>query len=212
VLQTCTTNNNVCDGPQLRQLDQRRDPMRFALSARNALAIGQPREHEMDTHPWTYQVMAREMVREKKVEKPSRPSTPLLGDQRTYLYVAVDRSTEPDDLASQVGLAVDVTLQSGRTFTSDHHVAAGAWSVDRDGAVATTVELPRGTGPGDISSISVRRVPIDDPDNDASITVTRLRRAFFLDHRYLPRTSFAHWTGSAMLFAPKPVLVIWTPA
>jgi hypothetical protein len=213
VLQTCTSNNNVCDRPELHTLHQAPDPMRFALSARPALALGQPREHEMDTHPWTYQVMGREMVREKKVERHSSPSTPLMGDQRRYLYVAVDRDTDPVEDAATVGLAVDVTLQNGATYTSDHEeVPPQAWTVDRDGAAATTVELPRGTTVSDIASISVRRVPIAQPDNGATLTVTRLRRAFFLDRRYLPQPSFAHWQGSTTLTTGEPVREIWTPS
>ena len=89
VLQTCTSNNNVCDQGTLKAQHQKQDPMRFALSTRRVLPADQPREHEMDIQPWTYQVMAREMVREKKIESPSDPESRGVGDQRTYLYVAL---------------------------------------------------------------------------------------------------------------------------
>ena len=92
LIQTCTANNNVCD-----KVD---DPMRFALSTRGVLPAGQPREHEMDTHPWTYQVMAREMLRERKIESPSDPATQAVGDQRSYLYLAVDHDAVPAASAS----------------------------------------------------------------------------------------------------------------
>jgi hypothetical protein len=212
VLQTCTSNNNVCDRRQLHAQHQAPDPMRFALSARSALAAGQPREHEMDTHRWTYQVMGREMVREKKIETPSRASTVLMGDQRRYLYVAVDHDTDPASEAATVGLAVDVTLQNGKTFSSDHRQAPGQLTIDRNGAAATTVELPRGTTVSDVASISVRRAPIAQPDDAATLTVTRLRRAFFLDHRYLPQPSFARWHGSVTLTVVQPTQEIWTPS
>ena len=74
LLETCTENNNVCDTVD--------DPMRFALSTRDVLPAGQPREHEMDIHPWTYQVMAREMVRERKIEPTPNPLSLAVGDQR----------------------------------------------------------------------------------------------------------------------------------
>ncbi len=67
LLQTCTSNNNVCDSKALKAQHQAPDPMRFALSTRAGLPASQPREHVMDANPWTYQVMAREMVREGKV-------------------------------------------------------------------------------------------------------------------------------------------------
>ena len=93
LLQTCTSNNNVCDRPTLKALPEAQDPMRFALSTRDVLAADQPREHEMDLHPWTYQVMAREMLREHDVTDPaSDPSLPGLADQRTYLYLALDQA------------------------------------------------------------------------------------------------------------------------
>ncbi len=100
LLQTCTSNNNVCDARALERQRQTADPMRFALSTRAVLGAAQPREHEMDINPWTYQVMGREMVREDKVDRPAPdPSTAALADQRTYLYLALNH----DALRRRVG-------------------------------------------------------------------------------------------------------------
>ena len=132
--------------------------MRFALSTRRVLAADQPREHEMDIQPWTYQVMAREMVREKEIESPSDPDSPNVGDQRTYLYVAVDHTTDPPASAGNVGLAVDVQLSDDTTYTSNHGVTG--WTILRNGPAATTVELPAGTTPADIANIILRRVVV----------------------------------------------------
>jgi hypothetical protein len=202
LLETCTPNNNMCD-----KLD---DPMRLALSTREVLPAGQPREHMMDIHPWTYQVMARELLREHKIESPSDPSTVAVGDQRSYLYVAVDHDTVPPASAAGTGLAVDVTLKGDpTTYTSNHGLAA--LTVNRDGPSATTVELPVGTTAADVASISVRRVP-NGTDNGASLTVTDLRRAFFLGGSYLPRPSFAQWQGSVTLTADSPTAELWSAA
>ncbi len=160
LLETCTSNNNMCD-----RVD---DPMRFALSTRDVLPADQPREHEMDVHPWTYQVMAREMLREHKIESPSRPSTPDVGDQRSYLYVAVTHDTVPSAAASGVGLTVEVRLKGRhKTYTSNHDNVIGLGAINRNGPAATTVELPVGTKPSDVESISVRRVPVVTTDNGA---------------------------------------------
>ena len=94
LLETCTSNNNLCDTVD--------DPMRFALSTREVRPVEQPREHLMDTHPWTYSVMAQEMLREGKIETLSDPATPAVGDQRSYLYVAVDHDTTPATAESGV--------------------------------------------------------------------------------------------------------------
>ena len=165
LLETCTANNNVCDKVT--------DPMRFALSTREVLPAGQPREHEMDLHPWTYQVMAREMVREHQIESPSDPATIEVGDQRSYLYVTVDHDTAPPGSASAVGLAVEVRLKGDPTTYTSHHGNAFL-TVNRDDPAATTVELPVGRTAADVASISVRRVPLG-ADDDAVMTVDRSR-------------------------------------
>ncbi len=213
LLQTCTSNNNVCDRPTLKALPEAQDPMRFALSTRDVLAADQPREHEMDLHPWTYQVMAREMLREHDVTDPaSDPSLPGLADQRTYLYLALDQA--PAD--ASVGLAVDVVLKSGpTTYTSDHGGLPSLFTVHRRGPVATTVKLPAGTTAADIASISVRRVAPLLPtgtDSGASVGVSAINRAFFLGSNYLPRPSFAQGSLAITLTTASPTAVIWTPS
>lgn len=202
LIQTCTSNNNVCDKVT--------DPMRFALSTLPVLPASQPREHEMDVHPWSYQVMAREMVREGKIESRSNPATVAVGDQRSYLYVAVTHTTDPVGSASGVGLAVDVKLKGNpTTYSSDHlQPLPQFWTINRNGPAATTVELPLGTTAADIESISVRRAAVI-PDNGASLTVTALTRAFFLRTSYLPAPSFATWQGSITLTKDSPTAAIW---
>jgi hypothetical protein len=202
LLQTCTENNNVCD--------KVKGPMRFALSMRGGLGAGQPREHVMDTHPWTYQVMAREMVRERKIETPPDPATVAVGDQRTYLYVAVTHDTDPAGAAGGVGLAVDVRLQGDpTTYSSDHMTLPILLTVNRNGPAATTVELPAGTAAADVAFIAVRRVPIG-TDSGASLRVTHLKRAFFLGKNYLPRAAFARWHGSVTLTSGSPTAQVWS--
>jgi hypothetical protein len=214
LLQTCTNNNNVCDARQLKALKQARDPMRFALSTRDVLATDQPREHEMDLHPWTYQVMGREMVREHKVTDPANdPSIAGLADQRHYLYLALDQA--PSD--GTVGLAVDVVLKDDptTTYTSDHGGIGTLFAIHRSGAAATTVKLPTGTTAAGIQSISVRRVTPLLPggsDGGATVTVTALDRAFFLGGSYLPRASFAQGPVTATLTQAAPTAMIWSPA
>jgi hypothetical protein len=200
LIQTCTSNNDVC-----AKID---DPMRFALSTRAVLPVDQPREHEMDIHPWTYQVMAREMLREHKIESPSDPATFAVGDQRSYLYIALDHDTVPPASAALLGLEVDVRLKGDRTtYTSDHGIAF--FSVNRDGPAATTVELPLGTRPRDIASISVVRTPIGTTDNGGTLTVTDVERAFFLGTSYRPKPSFLSWHGSKVLTQTSPTAQLW---
>jgi hypothetical protein len=153
VLQTCTDNNMVCDDVDAAS---QAGGLRFFLPADETRPEDRARELLMDQNPWTYAVTAAEMRREGRIEEPSDPGTPAVGDQRTYLYVEVDRDTSPAEQAGQVGLALQVTLADGRTFRSDHGIPS--WTITRDVPAATTVELPAGVTSADVRAITALRV------------------------------------------------------
>ncbi len=198
-LETCTSNNNLCDTVD--------DPMRFSPAPTQELPAGQPREHMMDANPWLYPVMAQEMTREGKIESPTDPDTPQLGDQRTYLYLAVTHTATPSTDAGAVGLSIGVRLKGDpRLYRSDHAIATS--SLTREGPAATTVELPAGAGPSDVAEIVALRTPV--VETGASLTVTRITRAFFLQPDYLPGASFVDWTGATVLTAQEPTATLWT--
>ncbi len=206
VLDTCTSNNNICDVVN--------DPMRFFLSAQENLAAGQPREHVMDTNPWTYQVMAAEMKREGKLETEPDPSTAKVSDQRDYLFIAVKKDTIPpgNSTTPWVGLTVGVKLKGGATVYRSDHLGTGGqtdWSLQRDDPAATTVELPAGTTQADIDQILVYRVVNGTTDPGYAVHVTGVTRAFFLGNDYLPQQSFLDWQGGITLTTATPSAVLW---
>jgi hypothetical protein len=202
LLETCTSNNNMCDVVD--------DPMRFFLSTLQMLPADQPREYLMDINPWTYEIMAKEMLREHKVEAPSASTqfTPDMSDQRNYLYAVVKKSTEPANTgASWVGVSLGVRLVSGQTIYLSHHVDP-TWSISRDLPAATTVELPAGTKADDIAEVSVHRVVVG-TDTGAAVHVTGINRGFFLGQDYRPQQSFLTWSGDVTLDANNTSAVIW---
>ncbi|MGW5362129.1 hypothetical protein [Actinopolymorpha pittospori] len=201
-LQTCTSNNNLCD-----QVD---DPMRFFLSTLETRPADQAREAVMDANPWTYLVMAKELIREGKIEAaaPNAPATPEVSDQRNYLYAVVKKTTEGANTgASWVGVALGVRLTSGETVYLSHHVDP-TWSLQRDDPAATTVELPAGTTQDDIAEITARRVVVG-TDSGAAVHVTGIQRGFLLGTDYLPQPSFLTWSGDMTLTADQPTAVLW---
>jgi hypothetical protein len=205
VLSTCTSNNNMCDVAD--------DPMRFFLSTLPTRPADQPREHLMDTNAWTYQIMAKEMIREGKIEAPGpvTADTPEVSDQRNYLYAAVKKTTVGvNSGAAWVGVALGVRLTGGPTVYVSHHVDP-TWSLQRDDPAATTVELPAGTTVGDIAEVSVRRVVVG-ADTGAPVHVTHVGRGFMLGRDYLPATGVLDWTGDVELTGTTPSAVIWTQA
>ena len=203
ILETCTANNNVCDSKVA-------DPMRFALDTEQTRAPDRARESLMDANPWTYWVMAQEMIREGQVESPSDPATAALGDQRTYLYIEIKKQTEgPNGGSSWVGVAIGVRLKSDPSvvYRSDH--LTSGWAIQRDLPAATTVELPAGTTLADIASIEATRTVSGSKDSGVAVTMTAINRAFFLDGGYLPEASFVTWSGSVTLTPASPTAVLW---
>jgi hypothetical protein len=202
LLETCTSNNNMCDVVD--------DPMRFFLSTLQTRPVDQAREYLMDTNPWTYQTMAKEMIREHKIEPPSAvtPLTPEVSDQRNYLYAVVKKTTAaPNDGLSWVGVALGVRLVGGTTVYLSNHVDP-TWSVQRDDPAATTVELPAGTTVDDIAEVSVHRIVVG-TDTGAAVHVTAIKRGFFLGAGYLPEQSFLTWDDDVVLDGTTPSAVIW---
>jgi len=185
------------------------DPMRFALDAEQTRATARARESLMDANPWTYRVMAQEMLREGQVEVLSDPATAAMGDQRTYLYVEFAKQTNgANDGNNWIGVALGVRLAGDQTLYRSDHLTAG-WAIQRDVPAATTVELPAGTIAADIAQVVAIRTPSGSKDTGVSVTVTSINRGFFLNGSYLPQTSFLSWTGSATLTQASPSAVLF---
>jgi hypothetical protein len=209
LLQTATANNNTAAVT---------DPAtasgyRFFLDTAEALPAGAAREQVMDANPWSYQVMAKEMIREGKVEPVASPDTPEMSDQRDYLFAVLKKTTAyaaAPAAGSWAGTALAVKLKgSDRWYTSHHGVPD--WSLQRDVPAATTVELPPGTRATDVVAVKAIAVPVGLP-GDYRITVTGINRGFFLGQDFLPQRSFLQWTGSAALTPQQPEAVLWTAA
>ena len=125
------------------------------------------------------------MLREGQVESPSDPTTPEMGDQRTYLFVEVKKQTNgPNDGNNWIGVAIGVRLVGDPTLYRSDHLTPG-WSIQRDLPAATTVELPEGTTAADIAQVVAIRVPSGSKDTGVDVTVTSINRGFFLDGSYI---------------------------
>jgi hypothetical protein len=205
-LQTCTENNNMCDQITADAT------LRFLLDTSATRPADRAREILMDQNPWTYPVMAAEQVREGKIEAIADPATAAVGDQRTYLWIEVDKDTgTPSATGSAPGLSLGVRLKGDRVlYRSDHD--RPDWSIARDDPAATTVELPAGTSAADIAEIIALPQPTGLGDNGAPVTVTSINRAFFLDQKYLPGTSFAAKRLAVTLTPGSPAAPILSSA
>lgn len=212
LMYTSTSNNNF----SAIKAGDTTSGYRFFLNASQKLPSNRTREYIMDQNPWSYQVMAKEMIREGKIEPISNPDSQEVSDQRNYLYVEFNKTTSPANGSAGVGTAIGVKLKGDPTlYISNHNVPD--WSITRDNPAATTVELPAGTTTSDIESIQAIAVPFDSNPNDAinppanyQITVKDVNRAFMLDSDYKPQASLMEWHGTQVLTAQNPTAVIWT--
>ncbi len=207
VLQTCTSNNNMCD-----RVSPADAPLRFTLAAGETRPADRAREVVMDRHPWTYPVMAGEQLREGKIEAPSSPATDAVGDQRSYLYLEVKKATgAATGVGAPPGLTVGIRLAGDPTlYRSDHNHPD--WSIARDDPAATTIELPAGSTAADVVQVVAIRQPLalGVGDNGAPVTVTSVNRAFFLGANYQPGSSFLAAPVAATLTAAQPAAPIWS--
>jgi hypothetical protein len=206
LLETATGNNNTAAVTDLR----RTTGYRFFLDSSWGLPPGRAREAALDAHPWTYRVMAQEMIREHKVEPVASADTALMSDQRNYLYLEVKKATKydaPPAPGSWAGVALAVQLKDDpRWYLSNHAIPDE--SIQRDDPAATTVELPPGANAGTVAAIEAVAVPVGAP-SDFAITVSALNRGFFLGRTFVPRPSFVHWTGGVTLTPAQPAAVLW---
>jgi hypothetical protein len=211
LLRTATGNNTTVPVAPAAAGSRYRFPLHFAQS----LPAGGAREVMMDVNPWTYQVMAKEMARERKVESPASPDTPALSDQRDYLFAELKKATTypvAPAPGSWVGVALAVQLRgSDRWFTSNHDVPD--WSIQRDDPAATTIELPPRTTPAAVAAIRAVAVPVGTPTvpppSDYRITVSALRRGFLLRRDLSPGKPLFDWSGNVTLSPAAPTAVLW---
>jgi hypothetical protein len=214
LLQTATSNNvlNQVVDPSLSS------GYRFFQDPSQTQPADRAREVLMDDNPWTYQVMAKELVREGKIEQPGSPLTPEVSDQRNYLWMEIAKTTSyptPPADGTSVATAVAVRLRGDDTwYTSNKGVPD--WGIVRDVPAATTVELPEGATAGDVEAIKAFAAPVarggQNPapaPSDYRIELRSINRGFFLDEAYLPRGSFVNWRGDITLTPQQPEAIVW---
>jgi hypothetical protein len=205
LLQVTTSNNNMSAVTD----PAKSSGYRFFLDTADQLQPAtHAREEIMDAHPWSYQAMDKEMIREGKVEAVADPNTQAMSDQRNYLYAVVRKATSyatPPRSGSWAGVAL--AAQVGGVWYTSHKGVAGN-SIQRDDPAATTIELPHGTTAADVQALKAVAVPNGTP-GDYSIDVTAINRGFLLGDDYLPGTSFVNWAGKETLTPQRTEAVLW---
>ena len=206
LLQVTTSNNNMSSVTAYNTSSG----YRFFLDSAVQLAADRAREWIMDTHPWAYLVMAKEMAREGKIEAVSNPATTAMSDQRNYLFAEIKKTTSYASSPGSAWAGTAIAALVGDTWYQSNHGVAGD-SVQRDDPAATTIELPPGTKPADIKAIKAVAVRNGNPPG-YKIDVSAINRGFLLGSDYLPTTSFINWKGSETLTPERTEAIIWQNA
>lgn len=200
VLQAATINGNVTDQPS--------SDYRYLLPPAVRLPREVNREAVMNLHPWTYQVMAKEMQRQEMLEQPADPGTTRLADQRNYLFLQISRQSFHGN--HQIG-RVDIKVKlwdDEKWYTSIHEIKELAYE-SVDGPFSTTVKMPEGTVIGDIQEIAASYLFIEEAPQDYRIEVPGIRAAFFLDETYMPIRPMITSRTKAVLSPANPQATLW---
>jgi hypothetical protein len=159
------TNNNTF-GPS-----DGASPLRFQIAPIVVDLSAASRESVMDRYPVTWTVMAKELIREKKLRPFGVVEGEKISDPRNYLYVDYSPANRGTTMA------VRVRLRDGREFASD--LGQLTFGIDRTGNVRTAVELPPGTRRSDIAAIGFQCRP-KNSETSGNCEVRSLSDAFFL--------------------------------
>jgi hypothetical protein len=176
-----TVNNNFSD--------QGRSEMRFAPRPLPFDARTASREEMMDRHPWTYQVMAAEMIREEKITDERTPGQ-LINDLRNYIYFDISSNQSGATLGVAVKLKGDPVWRA-----SDWGIAN--YRIDRSGDFRTTALLPKRARLEEIERVVARCDVKGDPRNkeelskvpSASCDLRSVNKIFVLNDDYQPGAS-----------------------
>jgi len=172
-------------------------------------AESQPREVIMDANPWTYQIMAKELKRENKVEKKPDPKTLDVSDPKNYVFIGYRVELTEEDKVQYHKYYISNSIENVQFavrfkddtnwYLNDH--AGAVKKINRDGWARTTIEVPDGQRQEEIRELKITLVPLR---KNFQLTLTDISTVFMLAENYLPQKSIFSWHGSLTLNQDNP--------
>ena len=153
----------------------------------------------MDEYPITWQVMAKELIREDKLRPFGKIDGEKISDPRNYLYIEANVNVQGGRIAAMARLKNDSRWRMANLGRFD-------LAIERSGWIRTTVELPPGTRPDQVGEIGFQCLAEKAP---ATCRVDSVRQAFLLGDDYLPRPSIFSTPAGGTDFAAGEA-VTWT--
>lgn len=164
------TDNNMVSGEATSAIRYQLAPVVVDLSAHS-------REEVMDEHPLLYEVMWKELVREKKL-KPEG----TIGDPRDYLYVEARIENEKSRMYGMVRL-------EGETEWRESHLGLIDAAIERSGWVRLAIELAPRTERERIAEIGFGCLRDKKVTAGGRCQVYGVSKAFLLDREARPGTN-----------------------
>ena len=169
ILKTVTINNMVDD--------EGVSNYKFFLSPERSKHEIHSREILMDENPWTYEIMALEMIAEGKYESPADPFTPDVSDARNYLYLEFNTQM----IGSYLRLTFATKLKNDPVWYYSDHGLSSIGAVNAEGWRRSTIELWQGTTLNDLDSLQIMGSAYY---GSFSITFEELSKVFLLDEDF----------------------------
>ncbi len=168
VLKTVTMNNMVSDEGE--------SDYKFFLSPEKSKQEIHSREILMDDDPWTYEIMALEMIAEGKYESPADPISPAVSDARNYLYLEFNTQMA----GNGIRLTFAAKLKNDPFWYYSDHGLSSIGAVNAGGWRRSTIELWEGTTLDDLDSLQI----LGSASGSFSIAFEELSKVFLLDEDF----------------------------
>ncbi|MCH8012881.1 MAG: T9SS type A sorting domain-containing protein [Candidatus Marinimicrobia bacterium] len=168
ILKTVTINNMVSD--------EGVSNYKFFLSPERSKREIHSREILMDEDPWTYEIMALEMIAEGKYESPADPFTSAVSDARNYLYLEFNTQMAGYGLR----LTFATKLKNDPLWYYSDHGLSSIGAVNAGGWRRSTIELWEGTTLNDLDSLQI----MGSASGSFSVTFEELSKVFLLDEDF----------------------------
>lgn len=187
LLWVSTQNNMVRDEGETR--------VRYAPAPRFFALVNTSREAVMDANPWLYDVMSRELARERKIVPDAPPGHDTIPDPRRFVYIEGCGEVGTSALAFAI-------RTKDEWIASDRGVRE--YRIVRDGCFRAAIPLPSTVRSDDVRAVRAQafaRLPREGspPVPPTPIRLTRINKVFTLDDAYRPGETRLQWAGEKIL-------------
>jgi hypothetical protein len=160
------------------------------------------REAVMDTHPWLYELMTKELKREGKIAADPAPGQGTIRDPRQFVFVegCGDVAEKALTFAVRVG---------GEWISSDRGLSE--FRIVRDGCFRAAIPLPARATIKDVRAIRAEVFARPGKPNGTPARLVRINSVFTLDEHFLPTHTVLKWSGAAQLQPGEAPLEIPIP-